>query len=320
VDVGQLDRLDLANWLTLWSGHVVVNDDGLYFLDPSSGVHQLDDGVDNWGATAPGDQRLYANNTSHIDGAEIYVGAYDDQAKQLWAKNTYGQCRIDAADGTGGIAIEGGVLFYAPRYAAGQNVVLGFSSGVYAFDGASGADKWFQPTTPASTISVGGGRVYLVEGDNGATKLVARNQSDGAVAWSADVSGASAQAPVLALGKVITASASGVVAFDAASGQSAWTANVQGAAVALGTLTFSGGCAGNVPQSIHPQTSMAAALGSSTIVVAAFDGLHVLSIADGSEAWKGAVPQASGLARNPVLVGKRVFVTDATGLVALDAQ
>jgi hypothetical protein len=44
-----------------------------------------------------------------------------------------------------------------------------------------------------------------------------------------------------------------------------------------------------------------------------------LKLADGSEVWSGPVPQVVGLPRNPVLVGKRVYVTDGEALFALDA-
>jgi outer membrane protein assembly factor BamB len=210
---------NLGNWLTLWNGNVIANDDGIYAIDVTSEtVASNPTGVDNWSFTAGDAQNLYAINSSHVDGLPLQVGAYDSAFNSLWQQNTYGQCRIDAADGAGGIAVDGGTLIYAPLYSAGAGVTLSFDSGVYAFDGASGTQKWYVTTTPQSTISVGGGLVYLVESSSSQMSVFARKQSDGSVAWSQPLQGASAQAPVLALGKVITATSTAIVTFDAATG------------------------------------------------------------------------------------------------------
>jgi len=312
---------NLGNWPSVAFGQVLVNEDGLYFLDPMTGKQTHSNGVDNWGFTAFDAQRIYAVNSSHVDGPGLYVGAYDATEKQLWAKSTYGMCRIDAADSAAGMAVSGTTLFYAPLYTAGTGVTLPFASGVYAFDGATGTQTWFQATSPASTLSVGGGLVYLVETQSGGMqKLVARKQSDGTVAWTADIMAASAQAPVLAMGLVVTATSTDVVAFDAATGKPAWSTMLQGASTTLGTIDFSGGCVtGTVAQSSHPMTAIAAALGSSTLVVTAYDGFHVLRLADGSSVWSGKPAGMTGAAFNPVLVGKRVFVEDGMALYALDA-
>ena len=312
---------NLGNWLSSALGSVVVNEDGLYFLDPATGAASHSNGVDNWGFTAFDSARIYAINSSHVDGPAIYVGAYDPTEKQLWTMNTYGTCRIDVADSAGGIAVDGKTLFYAPRYSPGTGVTLAFASGVYAFDGATGTQGWFQATTPASTISVGGGLVYLIEAPApGSETLVARKQSDGTVAWSQALPGASAQAPVLAGALVLTATPTSVVAFNAAKGGSpVWTVAISGAATQLGVIDFSGGCtSGAVSQASHPMTALVAAMGSATLVVTASDGVHVLELAHGKSVWTGKVPQAPGAVYDPVLVGKRLYVEDSQALYALD--
>jgi hypothetical protein len=314
---------NLGNWLTLALGQVVVNEDGLTYLDPVKGTVAASNGVDNWGFTAYDATRIYAINSSHVDGPGIYVGAYDVKQKSLWQKNTYGKCRIDAADGAAGIAVDGDTLFYAPLYTAGTGVTLPFKSGVYAFAGADGTQKWFQPTSPASAISVGGGLIYLVEGDAlmGTTKLVARKETDGSIAWSAPLMGAGSQAPVIAMGNIMVATQTDVECFDGPSGAPGWTHKIAGAGQPLTTLSFSGGCLGmSVAQSQHPLTFLAAALASQTLVVTAFDGIHVLRMTDGTEVWTGKVPMAPGAVHNPVLVGKRLIVEDGQALYALDAQ
>jgi hypothetical protein len=315
---------NLGHWLTLALGAVIANDDGLYYLDPSSGTKTHADAVDYWGQTASDAARLYVVNDSHVDGPGLFVAAYDAMAKQLWQANTYGMCRIDSGDLSGGaIAVDGGTLYYAAQYAAPIGVTLPFVSGVYAFDGASGTQKWFKPTSPISGISAGSGRVFLVEG----TKLVARNEIDGAIAWTAAVTGAGVQAPAVAGSLVVLATQAGVQAFDAASGASRWSATVPGAGVPPTVITFTGGCKGdfttwaslNVGASALPTTSLAVALASQTVVVTAPDGIHILALGTGMEVWKGAVAQATGRLRDPVLVGKRVYAMDDGALIALDA-
>jgi hypothetical protein len=312
---------NLGNWPSIAWTSLVLNEDGIYFLDLGNGMKTAGNGVDNWGQTLTDGTRLYVVNDSHVDGPGIYVGAYDQTLKQIWQQNTYGMCRIDAGDIAGGIALDGGTLFYAPSYSLGQGVTLSFSSGVYAFDPADGTQKWFQATTPTSGISAGGGLVYLIESD---TDLVARKQSDGTIAWSAKVTGPGTQAPVIAGGRVIIGTAQGVSAYDAASGKDAWSATASGAAAQAFNLMFSGGCvpgsgqwSGNEFGQAVATTTLAAAAGSNTLVVTAFDGVHLYSIADGSEIWKGVPAQASGPVRNPIIVGSTVYVVDTGGLLAL---
>jgi hypothetical protein len=273
-----------------------------------------DTGVDWWGQTAPDPARLYVVNAAHIDGPGIFVGAVDAMLQPVWQQNHYGECRIDAADVIGGIAIDGGNVFYAANYHTGTGVHLPFASGVYAFDGAAGTMRWTHATTPSSTVSVGDGHVYLVE--NGDT-LVARNQSAGAVAWMATVSGAGSQAPVLAAGRVIVAASAGVIAFDAQTGSPAWTAAMIAATEAPSTISFTGGCDGLVAVGGPVLTSMAAALGSNSLVVTARDGIHVLSLADGTDRWHGAIAGSMGSLHDPVPIGNVVYVTDSSGLLAL---
>jgi outer membrane protein assembly factor BamB len=67
---------------------------------------------------------------------------------------------------------------------------------------------------------------------------------------------------------------------------------------------------------------MCAALGSSTLLVTSFDGLHLLNLSTGSEIWHGAVAGAVGSVSNPIIVnnpgsGPTVYVTDSRGVIAL---
>jgi hypothetical protein len=303
---------NFGHWPILALGSVILNDDGVYYLDPAKGTKTTSTGVDFWGEMATDGTRLYLVNDAHVDGPEVFVGAYDGTGKKIWTQNVYGKCRIDANELNDGLALDSGVVFYAARYVTGTGVTLPFESGVFAFDAAAGTPKWSKTTKPMSMISAGNGRVYLVED----TKLVARGQADGAIAWELPLAGAGTQAPVLAGGLVIVGTSAGVVAVDEKAGTIKWTAPMSGAAAPAPSITFSGGCAGNVAETYGGVTTIAAALGSGTLVVTASDGIHVVKLT-GEEVVKAAVDKAVGPVKNPVIIGDRVYVVDSAGLVAL---
>jgi len=313
-----------GNWITVAPFAVVLNDDGLYFLDPMTGMKIAGNGVDNWGQTLTDGTSLFAVNDSHIDGPGIYVGAYDPMCKQIWANNKYGTCRIDAGDIANGIALDGGSLFYAANYSPGMGVTLPFSSGVYAFEPGMGMQKWFQATKPTSGISAGGGLVYGIENND---TLVARKESDGTTAWSATVMGAGTQAPVLASGLAIVAGQDGIHAFTASDGMPKWSAMAAGAAAHAFALGFSGGCvagsemwSGSSFGAPVATTTLAAAPASDTIVVTAADGIHILKLSTGVELFKQQPAMAMGAVMNPIIVGKTVYVVDGSGLLSLSGS
>jgi outer membrane protein assembly factor BamB len=62
-------------------------------------------------------------------------------------------------------------------------------------------------------------------------------------------------------------------------------------------------------------TTMAAAMGSRTLVVTSGPSIVVLKLEDGSEQWSGAI--AGGVER-PVVVGRTVYVASEGALVRLD--
>jgi outer membrane protein assembly factor BamB len=158
----------------------------------------------------------------------------------------------------------------------------------------------------------------LIEG----AYLVARNESDGKVTWMASVSGPGVQAPVVASGKVIVATAAGIVAFHATDGSPAWPnpAPVQ-AITSASSIDFTGGCAGVLQGGGPTTTTMAAALGSNLLVVTGSDGLlHLLSLDTGMSIWSGPAPGAVGPISNPVLLGARLYLVDTTALLALQSS
>jgi outer membrane protein assembly factor BamB len=106
---------------------------------------------------------------------------------------------------------------------------------------------------------------------------------------------------VIAAGLVVVDRADlGVFAYDAETGAEAWR-----------------GAAGKRSEKIPLSTTLAAALGTGTLVVTSIDGVAIVSLADGSQRWAGAPGGLSDF-HSPVVVGTRIYVIAGTSAVALD--
>ncbi|HEY1957578.1 MAG TPA: PQQ-binding-like beta-propeller repeat protein [Polyangiaceae bacterium] len=300
---------NMGDWASVSGSNLVIDADGVYFVPLADGKMTVTTGVDWWGQTiADTAGGVWFADTSKSDGPGLFVGELDVTAKTLWQGNKQGtNCGDSLGDVMGGIALDGGTLFYAPSYTAGGSVQPTFTSGLYAFDAAAGTPKWNVQTTPTSTISAGNGLIYLIE----AGAVVARKESDGSVDWTQPLAGAGAQAPVLADGLAIAAGNAGVSAFDAKTGKPAWSTALTGAAARAYTLTLTNGCGGSQNLGAAIATTMAAAVPSDTLVVTASDGVHVLSLATGADTWTGKVTGAKNVVHDPVIVGKTVYVVDS---------
>jgi outer membrane protein assembly factor BamB len=342
-----------GNWLAVTSGLVVRNDDGLDVYDAANGNHHPQvafHGSDSWGQVVPTADRLYLVNTDSNDGPPLHVGAFSLEGNPIWLRNTggvppcseqkwpppgqYCPTKGIASDLANAIAINANVVFFAGDYHVNSQISQALTSGYYAFDAAAGNQRWFSAGSPTSALSAGNQMVYGI--DSGAT-LFARRATDGSVVWSKAVGGAGRQAPVLAKDLVVVGGAAGVMAFDATTGNAAWVAQLPGAAVPKSTFNAGNGHYGNETVwtaafvdeqrgKIAPTTTMAAALASSTLVVTAADGIHVLGLADGREQWRGVPDQAQGRLREPIVMGNRVYVIDTpsdagqAGLIALEGS
>jgi hypothetical protein len=112
---------DLGDWASLWKDKLALNSDGIYLLDQADGHSVGSTGVDWWGQTIPTDGALLLSDTSKSDGPGLFVGALDDKAAVLWKQNEQGtMCGQGFADQTGGIALDGTSLFYAPHMSTGR--------------------------------------------------------------------------------------------------------------------------------------------------------------------------------------------------------
>ncbi len=290
--------------LSVFGDFLVSQDDGMWFLGKDDGVASFFTGVDWWGQTAPTGDRLFVVQAWKVDGPGVFIGAYDLNQTRVWAQNEMtGNGQFAVTDSSGAVAVQGSTAFFAGNYSRSDGAPPQFPSGVYAFDAATGAVKWSQPTVPAGNVSAGGGQVYLPEGNPGSAELVARKQTDGSVAWKATIAGLSMQAPVVAGGKIIVGSTAAVTALDASTGAVAWTAPVPVQGFGFG-------------QPPGP-TNIAAALASGTVVVVSGTSVHVLDLETGAEQSTSTIEQVAGFALEPVLVQDRLYVIDQGGLIAL---
>jgi hypothetical protein len=324
---------DNGNWLTLGLGYVMVDDDGVYQIDVQDGGLARTSGVDWWGQTAADTSRFYVVTTTHGDGPGAFVGAWDATKGLIWKANQQGACQPAVGDENGGLAVDGTVVFFAPRYEVGAmggglvadaGVALTYPSGLYAFDAATGTKKWSVQSTPKSAISAGDGHVYGIEPG---PALVARSETDGSVAWSAPIQGMAAAVstspPVLAAGLVIVATTDHVLAFDAMTGKAAWSTMVQGAGqhgYDQNTVDFLSCPQAQEPMASLAPTTLAAATSSNTLVVTGSTAISVLSLSTGAVLGTYALMGAF----DPVLVADRLYVLSygqtGAAVVALQAQ
>lgn len=312
---------DFGDWASLMGNRVIINSDGTRFIDQTSGLSAHGAGVDTWGEILTDSSTLYFSNDVQIDGPGVYAAAYDTAFKARWTANSFKTCRGSAAATAGGLALSNGVLFYAPSYNVGlPATVLPFGSGVYAFNAATGARQAYHASTPFSRLSADDARVYLIENQH---TLVALAQSDLHVVWSATITNPGEQAPVVANGLVIVGTAAGVEAYSATTGVKSWSSALNGVATHWYPVTQGGACGYvQIPVAYGATTTMAAALGSRTLVVTASDGIHILALGTGVDLWRGRPTGIPGAVSNPVIVndplrGAIVYVEDSGKLYAL---
>jgi outer membrane protein assembly factor BamB len=198
----------------------------------------------------------------------------------------------------GGVAMGEGVLVHASNQAQR-------GAHLSAFHAATSEKRWSIETTPESAPSVADGRVFLVERWPAAKvdRVVARSLATGDVVWSLEVGKARGQAPIVAGALVVVHGEQGVLALDRASGATAWTAPI--ARTTPGTQGV---------------TTLAAALGSETLVACAAGRVHLLNLRDGSLAWSGAPAPGAKSVDSPAIAAGALYVTVDGAVVRMVAD
>lgn len=277
---------------------VVLNDDGLYIVDPRTGEQTVNRGLDAWGQVITNGKNLLAVNTWYIAGPKTYVGALEPGGAPLWKRHEYGVVREDVLDRLGGIALSGERLMFAPNYAPSPG------AGVFAYSAKDGAPDWSVDTVPKSHLSTEGESVYLFERPDPASPptLVARDVQNGKLRWTFQAEPAESTAPLAVHGLILFRERGGaVVAVRRSDGTLAWRAQL-----AMPETT-----------EVAWSTSLAAAAGSSTLLAVDGRELTIASLADGHVEWRGRPGSLLGAVHSPVLAGGRLYLTDGTGVAAL---
>lgn len=286
------------HWPAFLLDRVVLDDDGLYILDSRTGEQEVDRGLDSWGEVITNGKNLLATNTWYVAGPRTYVGALEAGGAPLWKRHEYGVVAEDVMDRTGGTALLGDRLLFAPDYAPSPG------GGVFAHAPKDGELLWSAVTVPKSQLAAKGESLYLFERPEGsyAEVLTSRNVDTGVVRWSIAATTHDKTPPVLAHSLVIFREPSGVVvAVRRSDGTEAWRSALSAPETA----------------DVSWATSLAAAEGTDTLVAIDARELVVLSLEDGKVEWRGRPSSLLGAIHSPIIANGRVVVTDGTGIAAL---
>jgi outer membrane protein assembly factor BamB len=324
---------DRRDWPSISGNESLVSADGTFSVNPFRFL-----GIDVWGDTMINPPYYYAPNTHHHDlNSSLpmpYIKAYDSALNQIWVANqpphSDAQGQTDMLGASMALSTNGATLFTPALYISGSAPTYPIANGLYALNAATGAQVWFQASTPTSKISTDSSRVYGIEGTTfrtgtfnevlTGTALVARNQSNGAIAWTQPVTfavivtspqtrGTTSQAPVVMNGLVIIGTETGLQAFDAVTGTPAWTLPMTGAA---SPQQFGSGYSECI------ETRIAGAQGSNTLIVTADDGIHIVDVTTGANLSTQTLSGVVGTPRNPVIANNRLYVTDGTSFHTQD--
>jgi outer membrane protein assembly factor BamB len=219
--------------------------------------------------------------------------------KLLWRRDYNALSKGYQVPDVGGLAFAGGLLVHAA-----QHGVLG-GTALSAFDPQSSERRWRATVSPQSSPSIADGRVYTVERWTGekTDRLVARDLATGSLVWATELANARGPAPVIAGRFVIMHASDAVVAFDAKTGDRSWTAGLPRTA-----------------PPVQSSTTLAAAMGSRTLVVVSGTRVHVVRLDDGAEIWGDApVPHAKKI-EGPVVVGHTLYLVADSHVVRLDGS
>ncbi|MCS6898463.1 MAG: PQQ-binding-like beta-propeller repeat protein [Myxococcales bacterium] len=287
--------LHFAFWPLVAHGVVGMNDDGTFFLDPTSGHIKINLGLDSWGQMTADTNQFYWVNTWHVHGPALYVGAFSPSGEALWKQNKYGGAvPMDMMDDLGGVALDGNIVFQAANYKFAS------FSGVFAFEAATGKLRWSKNGSPVGLPSAADGRVFVVERVQRERRVVARSQHDGELLWSTPLRGAQGAAPALASGLTLVATEQGaLVALDASSGQERWRFETGHKQTPV----------------IGHETSIAIAA-NDRVVFSTGKELILLTLSTGQERWRGEV--AGAQVHSPILAGGRVYAVAGGEILAFE--
>lgn len=294
-------RVDITrqHWPAVVLDRVVLNDDGLYILDPRTGEREVDRGLDAWGQVLTDGKNLFANNTWHIAGPKVRVAAMESGGAPLWTRNEYGVEREDVLDRVGGIALGGGALIQSADFRPSPG------SGLFVFETADGKLRWSADSIPRNQASVVGEQVVVAERrETGRVPaaIVARRLRDGDIAWEKDANVRDAVPIAHASGLLLSREAPGrLVARSAEDGEERW-----GVALA------------EAPDRLPLwSTNFAIAGGSAGVVAVSGSELVIVALRDGAIRARAPVADAKAPVHSPVIARGLLLLVDEKGVLAL---
>lgn len=287
-----------GGWPTLAGGKVYLVDDGVNEADARTGAgHRAE--LDAWGESLSDGARLFAENDWYLDGYGLYLSAFTaGDLRLLWRRDYNALARGVMVPDVGGLALDAGVLVHSAQHGP----LTG--SGVSAFDPATGERRWRARVSPFSSPSIAQGRVFTIERWPGehVDRLAARSLGEGKLLWASEMADARGPAPVLAGGRVVVHGKAGLVAFDAATGVRLWSAPIA-----------------RTTEPVQSATTLAAAVGSGTVVALSGASVHLVRLDDGTTAWSGQPVAHARHLEGPVVVGDALFVVADGAIVRLDS-
>ncbi|WP_329520828.1 outer membrane protein assembly factor BamB family protein [Spirillospora sp. NBC_01491] len=237
-----------------------------------------DAGVDPYsGLTVAGDTVCVGGDQGNL------IGLKTGDGKRRWGHRTGGR---GAGAATWRQPVASGGAFYAGW--ADERGPL------YAFDAATGAERWRAPMShDVRTPTVGGGLVFVGSGDG----FHAVDAATGKARWQRPIGGVLTSTPCFDAGTVFVDTQDGLYALNAASGATRWH--------------WKGGGG-------RPSAARAPAAGGGRVFFPDAKGtLHALDAKTGKELWTYAGGASVGL---PTLAGQAVYVADGSAnIAALDA-
>ncbi len=285
-----------GGWPTLAGGRVYLVDDGVNVADAATGAgHRAE--LDAWGESLSDGEHLFAENDWYLDGYGLYLSAFDLDLRLLWRRDYNALARGVMVPDVGGLAYGDGLLVHGAQHGP----LTG--SGLSAFDPSNSERRWHVVTSPLSSPSLARGSVFAIERWPGehTDRLVSRRLTDGTLAWARPVASARGPAPVLAGPLAIVHTSDAVVAFDQTSGEPVWSAPLPRTA----------------PET-QSATTLAAALGSGTLVVLSGTQVHLLRLDDGTEAWVAAPLPGAKRLEGPVVAGSSLYLVADGHVLRLD--
>ena len=287
---------DFGDWASLMGNRVIINSDGTRFVDQTSGLSVHSNGVDTWGEILTRlEHALLRERCADRRAGRVRRGVRHRIQGALDRQQVPELPRLGVGNGGRPRAQQRRAVLRAglQRGTAGDNTAVRLRR-VRIQRGDGREDRRITRARHIGRISADDSHVYLIENLH---TLVALAQSDLHVVWSATIANPGEQAPVHGeRARDRRRRLPGSRHTTRRRGAKSWSsAALNGVATHWYGGTQGGNCGYvQIPTAYGATASIAAALGSRTLVVTASDGIHILALATGADLWNGRPAGVSG--------------------------